>query len=47
LGQQGLAQRWGHRCLRAGILAPLAAQHADRIMLLVPAAIVPFMRCSA
>ena len=41
LRQQRLAQRRGHRCLLAGILPPLAAQHADRIMLLVAGAVEP------
>ena len=47
LRPQGLAQCWGHRRLLAGILAPLASQHTDRVMLLIPAAIVPVMRRSA
>ena len=45
LGQQGLAQRRGHRRLLAGILAALAAQHADRIMLLIASAVEPSLEC--
>ena len=44
LRQQRLAQRRGHRCLRAGIAAPLAAQHADRIMLFVAGAVEPSLK---
>ena len=39
--QHRLAQRQGHRCLRAGIAPPLAAQYGDRIMLLVAGAVKP------
>ena len=41
LRQQGLAQLRAHRCLLAGVLAPLAAQHADRIMLFVAGTVEP------
>src|SRR3954447_26816657 len=41
LGPQGLTQRWGHRGLLAGILPPLAAQHADRVMPFIPAPVEP------
>ena len=41
LGQQGLAQRLAHRRLLAGILAPLAAQHADRVMAFAECPVVP------
>jgi hypothetical protein len=41
LRQQRLAQRLGHRCLLTGIAAPLAAQHADRVMLFVPGTVQP------
>ena len=39
--QQRLAQRRRHRCLRTGIAAPLAEQHADRILLLVTGTVEP------
>ena len=41
LRQQCLAQRRGHRCLRAGVTPPLAAQHADRVVSLVAGAVEP------
>ena len=41
LRQQSLAQWRGHGRLFAGVLTPLAAQHADRITLRIPGSIVP------
>ena len=42
--QQRPAQRRRHRCLRTGIAAPLATQHADRIMALVAGAVEPALQ---
>ena len=44
LGQQGLAQRRGHRRLLTGVLAPLAAQHAHRVMPLIAGTVEPSLQ---
>jgi hypothetical protein len=44
LSQQGLAQRRGHRCLLTSILAPFAAQHADRVVPLIAGTVKPSLQ---
>ena len=44
LGQQGLAQRRGHRCLLTSVLAPFAAQHADRVVPLIAGTVKPSLQ---